>query len=82
MKARQDPLAEALDQLPVPPLGEAVAERVRALAHAHLAPATPPRAVTRLRLALASAAVPALLGSAATDQAAETVIAAKEVFKP
>jgi hypothetical protein len=81
MKGQRDPLAEALDQLPLPALDGATAERVRAQAAAHLASAVPPRAVARLRLALAGAAVPALLASAATDQAAQTVTAANEVFK-
>jgi len=74
----RDPLAEALRALEAPPLDPHFAARVGARAKAELR--APPRAslaVSRLRLAVASGLVPALLMLAAiveTADAASTVV--------
>jgi hypothetical protein len=78
MKGPNDALAEALRALALPPLDERISERVRGLAKAHLA--KPPEAGVPVRLALAGALVPGLLGSAAAAHVAASVIVVNDIF--
>jgi hypothetical protein len=83
MNRKDDPMADALARAPVPDLDPAVADRVLALARAHLEPAaaTLPLAA-RFRLTLAGATVPALLASAVVDKVVETAGIVDQVYGP
>ena len=76
-----DALAAILRELPVPALDAAVAERVRRLARAHLAPPPPAAPLAlRFRLTLASSAVPALMTTAAAAHLGDLAEAAETAY--
>lgn len=72
-------LLEVLRTLPSPPLASTVADRVLARAKAHLAPVVVD-APTRVRFALAQAAIPTLLATVVVDHIAETTVAVNAAY--